>query len=346
MQRLDHETHLIWFIRSKGGGWGGGGGGSVVSAHPRSCTRAPRSPFYVLTRIQGFRRPSHVCRSPSCHVEYVPLENSSLVPELALSLGLGLGLVILMLLVSWYAFAHKRNNTFAPKDSTRPFCIIFTDIQSSTHLWATVPEAMVPALDAHHLLIRQLIKRYKLYEVKTIGDAFMCTTSSPTQALRFALALQSAFNAHDWGSTHINEVYGEVANETPDTDCWNGLRVRVGVHYGDGSIRFDPVSKGYDYYGTVVNTAARIESVCHGGQIGLSKETVDALDQVPLPPCRCHCPCTVHGGRSGVDLICGPCPALRSLPAPPPLPPPAPSPRHWRGRSGSAQRDNCRTLTR
>ena len=58
---------------------------------------------------------------------------------------------------------------------------------------------------------------------------------------------------------------------------WNGLRVRVGVHYGAGDIKLDPVSRGYDYYGTVVNTAARVESVCHGGQIGATKAVYDAL---------------------------------------------------------------------
>lgn len=32
-----------------------------------------------------------------------------------------------------------------------------------------------------------------------------------------------------------------------------------------------------DYYGTVVNVAARIESVCHGGQVGVSQAVYDAV---------------------------------------------------------------------
>ena len=48
--------------------------------------------------------------------------------------------------------------------------------------------------------------------------------------------------------------------------------MRVGIHYGSGEIKFDPVSLGYDYYGTVVNTAARIETGVYlwerGGRIG------------------------------------------------------------------------------
>ena len=44
--------------------------------------------------------------------------------------------------------------------------MIFTDIQSSTQLWGSVPEIMAPALEAHHRLVRQVIARHKCYEVK------------------------------------------------------------------------------------------------------------------------------------------------------------------------------------
>ena len=56
-------------------------------------------------------------------------------------------------------------------------------------------------------------------------------------------------------------------DEDPYESCWNGLRVRVGVNFGRGEIRFDENTQGYDYYGPVVNEAARVEAVGHGGQI-------------------------------------------------------------------------------
>ena len=55
--------------------------------------------------------------------------------------------------------------------------------------------------------------------------------------------------------------------DCPYESCWNGLRVRVGVNFGRGEIRFDENTQGYDYYGPVVNEAARVEAVGHGGQI-------------------------------------------------------------------------------
>lgn len=51
------------------------------------------------------------------------------------------------------------------------------DIQASTALWATVPNDMAPALDAHHCLIRKLIRKYNLYEVNPTP---CLTCESPT----------------------------------------------------------------------------------------------------------------------------------------------------------------------
>lgn len=56
---------------------------------------------------------------------------------------------------------------------------------------------------------------------------------------------------------------------------WNGLRVRIGLHTGEPDCVFDPVSKGYDYYGPDVNVAARVEGLAQGGQI-LATESVVA----------------------------------------------------------------------
>lgn len=35
--------------------------------------------------------------------------------------------------------------------------------------------------------------------------------------------------------------------------------------------------RGPDYYGTAVNVAARIESVCHGGQVAVSQAVYDIV---------------------------------------------------------------------
>jgi len=59
---------------------------------------------------------------------------------------------------------------------------------------------------------------------------------------------------------------------------YNGLRVRIGIHYGAPQVIFDEAAKGFDYYGPDVNLAARVESVTEGGQILLSPAMHAALD--------------------------------------------------------------------
>ena len=203
-----------------------------------------------------------------------------------------------------------------------PFTIIFTDIQSSTSLWAEVPEEMGAALEVHHRLIRQLIKRHRGYEVKTIGDAFMIAFKEADDAVRLAYELQHCFFKCREFSPAIDAAYvafdrerlleAEAAAEdaaaggfgtfgntaiatagasdtpalarlsahlTPEAYAqqWSGLRVRVGIHTAFGDIKRDEVTDAYDYYGTVTNTAARVEAVAHGGQVCFTETTLRAL---------------------------------------------------------------------
>eukprot|EP00667_Euglena_gracilis_P003085 EG_transcript_3091 len=86
----------------------------------------------------------------TCRVVYEPLHlpapgSSSIT--LPLVLGLVLGVACVMAVVVWLVLRGQRNNWSAPKDASQPFCILFTDIQASTALWASLPNDMAQALD-------------------------------------------------------------------------------------------------------------------------------------------------------------------------------------------------------
>jgi hypothetical protein len=51
---------------------------------------------------------------------------------------------------------------------------------------------------------------------------------------------------------------------------FKGLRVRMGVHFGSTRVVRDPMTRRVEYIGPVVNAAARITAMTHGGQIVLS----------------------------------------------------------------------------
>eukprot|EP00760_Papus_ankaliazontas_P026476 PhM_4_TR3042/c1_g3_i1/m.45452 len=116
----------------------------------------------------------------------------------------------------------------------------------------------------HHDIIRQQIAEYHGYEVKTVGDAFMIATCTPLDAALLATAIQQALQDATWPDTmQFIEGVGEGTKE-----LWNGLRVRIGLHYGHSvAPQFDAIHQRYDYYGHDVNVSARVESETMGGQI-------------------------------------------------------------------------------
>ncbi|CAC9477219.1 receptor-type_adenylate_cyclase_-_putative [Leishmania infantum] len=182
-----------------------------------------------------------------------------------------------------YWCTEGRDNDAAPKDGDEPVTLLFTDIESSTALWAALPQLMADAIAAHHRVIRQLVKKYGCYEVKTIGDSFMIACRSAHSAVSLACEIQTKLLKHDWGTEALDRAYREFELARVDTlddyepptarlseeeyaALWCGLRVRVGIHTGLTDIRYDEVTRGYDYYGDTSNMAARTEAVANGGQ--------------------------------------------------------------------------------
>lgn len=52
---------------------------------------------------------------------------------------------------------------------------------------------------------------------------------------------------------------GIVKDEKGNT-IYRGLRVRMGIHYGKPECKLDPVTGRMDYFGGMVNRAARVSS--------------------------------------------------------------------------------------
>ncbi|MEN9784962.1 MAG: hypothetical protein RLZZ299_226 [Pseudomonadota bacterium] len=136
--------------------------------------------------------------------------------------------------------------------------LVFTDIQGSTALWERLGDAFQPVLDVHDATMRAVIAENGGYEVKTEGDAFMIAFTDVASAVRCCLAAQDALHAADWPP----QVLGDPV--------FRGVRVRMGIHCGDPLCRPDPVTGRMDYYGRMVNRAARVGAAGHGGQIVLS----------------------------------------------------------------------------
>jgi predicted ATPase/class 3 adenylate cyclase len=143
---------------------------------------------------------------------------------------------------------------------------LFTDIEGSTRQERQVgSEAWAGIVARHDALLRAAIESNGGIVVKTEGDAFFAAFDRPDLAARAAVAAQRAIASEAW----------------PD-NC--EVKVRMGLHLGEGRLRFGTgAGEAEDYVGIDVNYAARIAAAGNGGQIVLSHALVDALGPDGLP---------------------------------------------------------------
>lgn len=131
---------------------------------------------------------------------------------------------------------------------------VFGDIEGSTALWESDPDAMRTSLEAHDALVRTSIQQAGGVVFKHTGDGFAAVFDRPDDAVQAACVIEV-------GLTGVGPLR---------------LRSRMGIHRGHVVPRDD------DYFGPDVNRAARLMDTANGGQIVLSGTTVDALS-APTP---------------------------------------------------------------
>jgi predicted ATPase/class 3 adenylate cyclase len=134
---------------------------------------------------------------------------------------------------------------------------VFTDLESSTRLWETFPDAMKTAMERHDAILRDAVEHANGHVVKVTGDGLMAVFSSASDGSSACVEAQQALQSEAWGDT-------------------GPLRVRMGIHVGEAQ------SRAGDYFGPSVNRAARIMAAGHGGQVLLSGAAAE-LAQGRLP---------------------------------------------------------------
>ena len=141
--------------------------------------------------------------------------------------------------------------------------VFFSDIQSSTALWRRNAADMNIAIELHNDVFRKHYREHEAYEVKTIGDAFMCVFQSPEMAMKYALRVQRELVKQKWPESL------ELGK--------GGLVVRMGVNYGDVILEKNPVTGRSDYRGSTVNMASRLEGKALGGTVCVSSDFIAML---------------------------------------------------------------------
>ncbi|OBH40397.1 cyclase [Mycobacterium mantenii] len=125
---------------------------------------------------------------------------------------------------------------------------LFTDIEGSTRRWESDADNMRAALFTHDAVLRSAIESHGGFLFKHTGDGVCAAFSSPRAAVDAAVAAQLALE----------------------------LPVRMGLATGEAELRAG------DYFGAVLNRAARVMAAGHGGQILLAESTAGLLGGVGL----------------------------------------------------------------
>jgi class 3 adenylate cyclase len=132
---------------------------------------------------------------------------------------------------------------------------LFTDVEGSTRRWEADAEGMQAALAAHDEVLRSAVAAHGGWVFKHTGDGVCAAFASPKSAVDAAVDAQHKLE----------------------------LPVRMGIATGEAELR------EVDYFGAVLNRAARVMAAGHGGQILLAESTavlLSGVDLVDLGPRR------------------------------------------------------------
>ncbi len=137
--------------------------------------------------------------------------------------------------------------------------VMFIDIVGYTKTTAQLSrEEFTQLHDTFDNMSIPIFERYGGKVIKKIGDAFLVTFKSPTNAVLCGVELQNVFD-------HFNK------------NSKRPIRIRVAIHTGEVILRHD------DVFGEAVNTASRIEGVAGSGQIVFSEAVFSAMNKREVP---------------------------------------------------------------
>ncbi len=178
--------------------------------------------------------------------------------------------LLLNILPEQVAHELKEEGRASPRHFER-ISVLFTDFKGFTNIAERLtPEELVEELDTCFRHFDEIIERYGLEKIKTIGDAYMCAGGLPrnnrTHAVDCVLAgleIQNFMQEQKREKHAQGRMYWEL---------------RLGINTGDvvagvvGKKKF-----AYDIWGDTVNTASRMESSGVPGHVNISEATYEEV---------------------------------------------------------------------
>ncbi len=166
--------------------------------------------------------------------------------------------------------------------------VLFTDFKSFTKMADVLsPQELVAELNECFMAFDDIITRFALEKIKTIGDSYMCAGGIPSpDPDHLRKIVEAAFEI-----IHFMEGWNQKRAKQ-NLSPWE---LRIGIHVG-------PVVAGvvgktkyaYDIWGSTVNIASRMESNGEPGQVNVSENVYEIIKN--------EYPCTYRGKISAKNI--------------------------------------------
>ncbi|XP_060072435.1 atrial natriuretic peptide receptor 2-like [Ylistrum balloti] len=166
--------------------------------------------------------------------------------------------------------------------------IYFSDLVDFTSLCSKLTALQViDVLNEVYTLFDNIIDKYNVYKVETIGDAYMVASGLPIRN----------------GTQHVTEIcrmaldlLDQISSHTLKHNVVDKVKLRIGIHTG-------PCVTGvvglkmprYCLFGDTVNTASRIETTGSALKIHISEATKKAMDDTGLFNVECRGQINIKG---------------------------------------------------
>lgn len=123
--------------------------------------------------------------------------------------------------------------------------ILFTDVKGSSKMWSKSETDMSKVLEKHFEQVDILSKKYNGMVIKTLGDSFMVCFDLLIDGIKFSIDLQKQLQDNPFNVDGVD------------------FKIRIGLASGEMYERETIIQNKNlkDYFGNIVNTASRLESV-------------------------------------------------------------------------------------